>query len=67
MEDIRIFVSFSTAAAAENVVHDEEDSLTSPVKNLQKKTDLFQLQKVTPQCVEESMLSGLHHRCVGLR
>nr|XP_061824289.1 origin recognition complex subunit 3-like isoform X1 [Nerophis lumbriciformis] len=32
-------------AAANEVVQCEEETLTSPVKNLQKKTDLFQLQK----------------------
>ncbi len=39
------FVLFLTAVAAETPPC-VEDVLTSPVKNLQKKTDLFQLQKV---------------------
>ncbi|XP_035023733.2 origin recognition complex subunit 3 isoform X1 [Hippoglossus stenolepis] len=38
------FKQLDTAAAVESVP-DVEESFTSPVKNLQKKTDLFQLQK----------------------
>lgn len=37
---------FLAAAAAETAPAVEE-GITSPMKNLQKKTDLFQLQKVT--------------------
>lgn len=36
--------SFLTAAA--EVAPAQDDAVTSPVRNLQKKTDLFQLQKV---------------------
>ncbi|XP_053290337.1 origin recognition complex subunit 3 isoform X1 [Pleuronectes platessa] len=39
------FKQLDTAKAAVESVPDVEESFTSPVKNLQKKTDLFQLQK----------------------
>uniref|UniRef100_A0A3P8TWZ5 Origin recognition complex subunit 3 n=1 Tax=Amphiprion percula TaxID=161767 RepID=A0A3P8TWZ5_AMPPE len=42
--DFLSFVLFLTAVVSE-MAPSVEDSITSPIKNLQKKTDLFQLQK----------------------
>lgn len=51
--DVLFLTNFLLAAAPEATVT-VEDTITSPVKNLQKKTDLFQLQKVFYYLCEET-------------
>ena len=54
-----MFLADFLRAAAPEAIAAVEDTVTSPVKNLQKKTDLFQLQKVFDHLREETQ----PHRC----